>query len=131
MQGAREGWLGQGERENHWYARRPKMFTCLIWVSGVTNQRETCVAWSRKTGKPLCKAIVWTDSRNKNLVAHYEQKLKTTGVEVSPGKFVKGENVIRDMYEVPRNHVKGRADISQNRITPFHILHRHQTAMDD
>ena len=26
---------------------------------GITNQRETAVAWSRSTGKPLCKAIVW------------------------------------------------------------------------
>ncbi|MFM7188336.1 MAG: glycerol kinase GlpK [Armatimonadota bacterium] len=26
---------------------------------GITNQRETAVAWSRTTGKPLCNAIVW------------------------------------------------------------------------
>lgn len=26
---------------------------------GITNQRETAVAWSRATGKPLCNAIVW------------------------------------------------------------------------
>ena len=30
-----------------------------IAAIGITNQRETAVAWSRSTGKTLCKAIVW------------------------------------------------------------------------
>jgi glycerol kinase len=30
---------------------------------GITNQRETAVVWDRKTGKPLCNAIVWQDRR--------------------------------------------------------------------
>merc|ERR1712034_32014 len=30
---------------------------------GITNQRETVVAWSRKTGQPLARAIVWQDRR--------------------------------------------------------------------
>lgn len=30
---------------------------------GITNQRETVVAWSRATGEPLHKAIVWQDRR--------------------------------------------------------------------
>lgn len=30
---------------------------------GITNQRETLVCWDRKTGKPLCNAIVWQDTR--------------------------------------------------------------------
>jgi glycerol kinase len=33
---------------------------------GVTNQRETTVAWSKATGKPLCSAIVWLDTRTKD-----------------------------------------------------------------
>src|SRR5262245_23043405 len=28
---------------------------------GVTNQRETVVAWQRTTGQPLARAIVWQD----------------------------------------------------------------------
>jgi glycerol kinase len=48
------------------------------------------VAWSRKTGKPLCKAIVWTDSRTKNTVAHFEHKLQTEGLEYD-GQVYKGE----------------------------------------
>ncbi len=30
---------------------------------GITNQRETVVAWSRVTGRPLAPAIVWQDRR--------------------------------------------------------------------
>ena len=30
---------------------------------GITNQRETVVAWSRSTGRPLARAIVWQDRR--------------------------------------------------------------------
>lgn len=30
---------------------------------GITNQRETAVAWSRTTGRPLSRAIVWQDRR--------------------------------------------------------------------
>jgi glycerol kinase len=30
---------------------------------GITNQRETALAWDRKTGRPLCNAIVWQDRR--------------------------------------------------------------------
>jgi glycerol kinase len=30
---------------------------------GITNQRETAVAWSRTSGKPLARAIVWQDRR--------------------------------------------------------------------
>lgn len=34
-----------------------------IEAIGVTNQRETVVAWDRTTGQPLCRAIVWQDRR--------------------------------------------------------------------
>ncbi len=30
---------------------------------GITNQRETTVVWERSTGKPVCNAIVWQDTR--------------------------------------------------------------------
>lgn len=34
-----------------------------IAAIGITDQRETVVAWSRSTGKPLHRAIVWQDRR--------------------------------------------------------------------
>jgi glycerol kinase len=30
---------------------------------GITNQRETTVVWDKTTGKPVCNAIVWQDTR--------------------------------------------------------------------
>ena len=34
---------------------------------GITNQRETTVAWSKRTGKPLHNAVVWLDMRTSDL----------------------------------------------------------------
>ncbi len=34
---------------------------------GITNQRETTVVWDRRTGKPLCNAIVWQDTRTQDI----------------------------------------------------------------
>ena len=39
-----------------------------VKAMGITNQRETTVAWSAATGKPLCKAIVWSDARTAETV---------------------------------------------------------------
>ena len=30
---------------------------------GISNQRETTVVWSRRTGRPIANAIVWQDTR--------------------------------------------------------------------
>ena len=34
---------------------------------GVTNQRETTIVWDRRTGRPLYNAIVWQDTRTRDL----------------------------------------------------------------
>ncbi len=34
---------------------------------GITNQRETCVVWDRRTGEPVCNAIVWQDRRTSGM----------------------------------------------------------------
>ena len=34
-----------------------------VTAIGITNQRETAVAWNRRTGRPLHRAIVWQDRR--------------------------------------------------------------------
>ncbi len=44
---------------------------------GITNQRETAVAWDRKTGEPLCHAIVWQDRRTAGIC----DSLKLAGKE--------------------------------------------------
>lgn len=40
-----------------------------IKAIGITNQRETTVAWNKDTGKPLYNAIVWQDMRTELAVA--------------------------------------------------------------
>jgi glycerol kinase len=34
-----------------------------IAAVGITNQRETAVVWEKATGRPVCNAIVWQDTR--------------------------------------------------------------------
>jgi glycerol kinase len=40
-----------------------------VFAAGITNQRETTVAWDRRTGRPLCNAIVWQDTRTDGICA--------------------------------------------------------------
>ena len=48
-----------------------------IAAIGITNQRETTIVWDRKTGKPVCNAIVWQDRRTSDLC----KALKSDGFE--------------------------------------------------
>lgn len=41
---------------------------------GITNQRETIVAWDRQTGQPLCNAIVWQDTRTKDFCDEFSRE---------------------------------------------------------
>jgi glycerol kinase len=38
-----------------------------IAAIGITNQRETALVWERSTGRPVCNAIVWQDTRTDDL----------------------------------------------------------------
>ncbi|MFM7127350.1 MAG: glycerol kinase GlpK [Actinomycetota bacterium] len=55
---------------------------------GITNQRETVVAWDRATGRPLGRAIVWQDRRTANvceqLGGHLDLIRRTTGLVLDP-----------------------------------------------
>jgi glycerol kinase len=46
---------------------------------GITNQRETTVAWDRETGEPIMNAIVWQDRRT----AEYCAELRSQGQETN------------------------------------------------
>ncbi|KAK0742380.1 FGGY family of carbohydrate kinase [Apiosordaria backusii] len=41
---------------------------------GITNQRETTVVWDNTTGEPLYNAIVWPDTRTKDLVRELKSR---------------------------------------------------------
>jgi len=43
---------------------------------GITNQRETVVAWDKKTGTPIYNAIVWQCRRTSNSLKNLSQVTK-------------------------------------------------------
>jgi glycerol kinase len=57
---------------------------------GITNQRETVVAWDRRTGRPLAPAIVWQDRRTAERCERLEDEghlplvRRTTGLVLDP-----------------------------------------------
>ena len=59
-----------------------------IAAIGITNQRETVVAWDRRTGTPLALAIVWQDRRTAErcaeLAPHLPLVRRTTGLVLDP-----------------------------------------------
>ena len=61
-----------------------------IACMGISNQRETSVAWNRETGKPVCDAIVWQCARATDVCAAVEATgigetvRDRTGIPISP-----------------------------------------------
>jgi glycerol kinase len=56
-----------------------------IAAIGITNQRETTVVWHRKTGEPLCNAIVWQDRRTAKFCDQLKKKGFNLSVSVKTG----------------------------------------------
>ena len=56
---------------------------------GISNQRETTVAWSKSTGKPLFNAIVWQDTRTQSICddisnnQNIKEDIKRTGLPIA------------------------------------------------
>ena len=61
-----------------------------IAAVGITNQRETVIAWNKTTGKPICRAIVWQCRRTAEICRELEEKgygdyiKATTGLRIDP-----------------------------------------------
>jgi len=55
---------------------------------GITNQRETTVIWDKKTGMPICNAIVWQSRQSASICDAFEDKRdyihKKTGLLINP-----------------------------------------------
>ena len=64
----------------------PQDIVCM----GISNQRETSLAWDRETGKPVCDAIVWQCARAAEICAEVEKTgvgdtvRAHTGIPISP-----------------------------------------------
>jgi len=82
-----------------------------IAAIGITNQRETTVVWNRKTGEPVCNAIVWQDRRT----AGYCDQLKREGHSAT---ILEKTGLIIDAYFSATkvrwilNHVKGARELA-------------------
>lgn len=92
------GWVEHDPQEI-WLAQRDTARAALdqaglgardIATIGITNQRETTVAWNRHTGEPVCNAIVWQDRRTQpiceqlNLLGLQDYIRERTGLIIDP-----------------------------------------------
>jgi glycerol kinase len=81
----RPGWV-EHDPESIWRSQLACLRSALVKASvdparlsaiGISNQRETTVVWNRRTGRPVCNAIVWQDRRTAPLC----ERLRKRGVE--------------------------------------------------
>jgi glycerol kinase len=81
-----------------------------IAAIGITNQRETTVMWTRRTGAPIHHAIVWQDRRTEPLCVQLraregltESVQRSTGLVIDP--YFSGTKVRWLLDHVPGAHV--------------------------
>lgn len=78
---------------------------------GITNQRETVVAWDQRTGMPSGHAIVWQDRRTaqtcEELAPHLSLVRKTTGLVLDPYfSGTKAAWLLRNTETAPSPHLR-------------------------
>jgi glycerol kinase len=82
-----------------------------IAALGITNQRETVVAWDRQTGEPITPAIVWQDRRTAPFCAqlrdagHEDMLQARTGLVIDP--YFSGSKMRWILDEVPAARALG------------------------
>ena len=87
------GWV-EHNAEEIWSALVDTMVEVTLQIDepiaaiGITNQRETVLAWSQRTGRPFGHAIVWQDRRTaphcEELLPHLDLVRRTTGLVLDP-----------------------------------------------
>ena len=68
--------------------KRNIIFQNDIVSCGITNQRETIVAWDKVTGKPLYNAIVWQDRRTQEICQKLVDKNYTNLIQEKTGLII-------------------------------------------
>ncbi len=118
------GWVEQ-EAEDLWRTQKNTMEAALkkanltladVAAIGITNQRETVIAWHAETGKAVGKAIVWQCRRT----ADYCDRLKAEGFD----KVIKEKTgLVTDAYFsgskirwILRNNVEARELAAQGKL---------------
>ncbi len=84
-----------------------------IAAVGITNQRETVIAWDKTTGRPLCNAIVWQCRRTADIcrelaaAGHGDYIHRTTGLRIDP--YFSGTKIKWILDNVPGAREKAEA----------------------
>ena len=88
-----KGWVGH-DGEEIWgnvFLIVKELFECSgispsdVSGIGITNQRETAIAWDKKTGKPVSHAVVWQCARGEEIVERVRTQVFETYVKASTG----------------------------------------------
>lgn len=95
---------------------------------GISNQRETTLAWDRTTGTPVCRAIVWQDRRTADIcdalrrAGHADLIHQTTGLAIDP--YFSGTKLqwILDNVEAARP-LADKGDLAFGTIDTF-LIHK-------
>lgn len=70
---------------------------------GITNQRETTVAWDKTTGLPICPAIVWQSRQSHEICSRYENQKELihekTGLLINP--YFSASKILYILENVP------------------------------
>lgn len=92
-----------------------KIFSHEIKAIGITNQRETVVAWDAKTNQPLYNAIVWQCRRTANFCQLLRKQKKESWIQNKTGLVVdpyfsasKMHWLMKNVNEVKATHRLGR-----------------------
>ncbi len=59
-----------------------------IAAIGITNQRETTICWNRRTGQPICNAIVWQCRRTTDICAQLSAEGLTDTIRQKTGLVI-------------------------------------------
>ena len=101
-------------------ARLSTMPDAQIATIGITNQRETIVAWDRSTGVPFGKAIVWQDRRTADRCTELLPMLatvrSTTGLVLDP--YFSGSKV---QWMIKNGQIPQTADLAVGTIDSWII----------
>jgi len=59
-----------------------------IAAIGITNQRETTIVWNKRTGQPICNAIVWQCRRTTEICAQLQSEGLTEPIREKTGLVI-------------------------------------------
>lgn len=79
----KNGWVEQ-DPIDIWNAQKKTLNDVLSTINinevigiGITNQRETVIAWNKETGEPIYNAIVWQCRRTSEMIDNIPKNIKT------------------------------------------------------